>query len=302
MKRVVSIALTACVLVSSFAVMAGAEIRIGILAQRGEEKALQEYGALADYLTRNLGDKVTAVPVRFSQFMDWCRANTGSFIVTNPWFFVRAKALWGAYPLATIKFQGAGPTMGGVILARRDSGIAAIEDMQGKSLICPKFSSPGGWLFQKGEMVRQGVVPERDLRLITETEAESHDEVVLSVRDRKADVGTVRSGLLEAMARENKIALSDFAVINETRHEGFQHKCSTPLYPDWPFAALQDVPLETATRMKKALLAIPPGHPALVQARNVERFVEALDYGPVEELCRFLKVKPFSRSSDQSGK
>ena len=33
----------------------------------------------------------------------------------------------------------------------------------------------------------------------------------------------------------------------------------------------------------------------VARARKIERFVEALDYGPMEDLCRHLKVEPFRR-------
>jgi len=106
-------------------------------------------------------------------------------------------------------------------------------------------------------------------------------------------VGTVRTGILETLQAENKIRMSDFRVIHRVRHEGFPQLCSTPLYPDWPVYSLRHTPPETVAKMKKALLAIPDVHPALWQAGKIERFLEPLDYGPMEELCRLLKVEPF---------
>jgi ABC-type phosphate/phosphonate transport system substrate-binding protein len=129
-----------------------------------------------------------------------------------------------------------------------------------------------------------------------ESAKESHDEVVYAVRDKKADVGTVRTNILETMQREGKISIQDFRVLNEMRHEALPELCSTPLYPDWPVASLGSAPPDLASRMKGALLAIPPGHPALEQARKIERFVDALDYGPMEDLCRLLNVDPFRRT------
>lgn len=128
-----------------------------------------------------------------------------------------------------------------------------------------------------------------------ETAKESHDEVVYAVRDKKADAGTVRTNMLETMQREGKVNMQDFLILNEMRHPGMSEVCSTALYPDWPVASLGATPPDLAAKMKTALLAIPPGHPALEQARKVERFVEALDYGPMEDLCRMLNVDPFRR-------
>ncbi|MGO9567684.1 MAG: phosphate/phosphite/phosphonate ABC transporter substrate-binding protein, partial [Desulfomonilaceae bacterium] len=188
-----------------------------------------------------------------------------------------------------------GDRMCGVIFTRKDSGINSLADIRGKVLMCPKLSSPGGWLFQKGVIVKAGITPEKDLEKLIETAQESHDEVVFAVRDKKADVGTVRNNILETMQREGKINMQDFLVLNQVKHPEVSEACSTPLYPDWPVAALGKTPPELADKMKKALLAVPPGHPALEKARKIDRFVDALDYGPMEELCRLLKVEPFRR-------
>jgi ABC-type phosphate/phosphonate transport system substrate-binding protein len=275
--------------------LARSEIRIGVLAQRGTEIALKEWGPLGEYLTTELKEQVTIVPVNFTAFRDWYSSEPKAYIIANSWFYVRAKVTRKARALVTIKYKGQGTLFGGVIFARRESGITSIQDLKDKVVMCPKFSSLGGWLFEKGVMVNHGINPERDFKKLMESPDESHDGVVIAVRDRKADVGTVRTNLLEAMQREGKIDLSEFIVLNPQHHEHFTVLCSTPLYPDWPVAAMGEVPQEQAERLKKALMAIPTGHPALEKARGIEQFIDALDYGPVEELCRLLKVPPFQR-------
>lgn len=276
-----------------FTTVAQADVKLGMLAQRGAETAVKEWGPLTDYLSDKIGEKVVLVPLKFTEFMDFVDQEPSGFIFTNPWFYVRAKVLKGAKALVTVKYQGSGDMMGGVIFTRNDSGIASLDDLRGKVLMCPKLSSPGGWLFQKGEIVKHGIIPEKDLKQILETAKESHDEVVYAVRDGKVDVGTVRNNLLEALQREGKINMQEFRVLNEMRHENFADLVSTPLYPDWPVAALKNTPPELEAKMKQALLSIPKGDPVLKQARRIEVFVNALDYGPMEELCRFLRVPPF---------
>jgi two-component system, LuxR family, sensor histidine kinase TtrS len=83
--------------------------------------------------------------------------------------------------------------------------------------------------------------------------------------------------------------------LNQMRHPGVSEACSTPLYPDWVVASLGKTPPELADKVKQALLGLPPGHPALVQARKIEQFEEPLDYAPMEELCKRLIVEPFRR-------
>jgi ABC-type phosphate/phosphonate transport system substrate-binding protein len=294
MKRILHMMLILGVVVLCASTVS-AEIKIGMLAQRGAETALKEWGGLETYLTDKLGEKVTVVPLKFTEFMDFCDNEPTGFIFTNPWFYVRAKVLKGAKALATVRYQTSGDKMCGVIFTRKDSGITSLGQLRNKTLMCPKLSSPGGWLYQKGEIVKAGVVPEHDLANLLETKAESHDEVVFAVRDKKVDVGTVRNNILETMQREGKISMQDFLILNQMRHPGVSEACSTPLYPDWAVAALGKTPPELADKVKQALLGLPPGDPALVQARKIEQFEEPLDYAPMEELCKRLIVEPFRR-------
>jgi two-component system, LuxR family, sensor histidine kinase TtrS len=276
------------------AMSAHAEIKIGMLAQRGPEIALSEWSGIADYLTDRMGEKVTVVPLDFMQVLEFCRSEPRGFIFVNSSFYVRGKVLRGAKALVTAKYKGSGAEFGGVIFARRDSGISDFKDMKGKVLMCAKFSSAGGWLFQKGVMVQSGLAPEKECAKVIE--GKTHDEVVYAVRDKKADVGTVRTNILESMQRERKISMDDFVIIHPVKHPDFPEVCSTPLYPDWPVASLSKTPPDVAEKLKAAFLAIEPGHPALEQARKLERFVPALDYGPLEDLMRNLRVEPFRSS------
>ncbi|MFH0824885.1 MAG: phosphate/phosphite/phosphonate ABC transporter substrate-binding protein, partial [Pseudomonadota bacterium] len=230
---------------------AHAEIKLGVLAHRGPETTMKEWGALADYLSAEMGEKVTVIPVKFSQFLDFCDAEKAAFIFANPWYYVRAKVLKNAKALATVEYEGAGTRFGGVIIARKDSGITKVQDMVGKVVMVPRLQSPGGWLFQKGVIVEAGISPEKQFKALLETAGESHDEVVISIKERKAEVGTVRTGILEAMQREGKISLSEFNIINKIQHPDFPFVCCTPLYPDWPIAALGEVPAWASARMER---------------------------------------------------
>ncbi|MFC1835805.1 phosphate/phosphite/phosphonate ABC transporter substrate-binding protein [Thermodesulfobacteriota bacterium] len=206
--------------------------------------------------------------------------------------FVRAKVKRGAKALVTVKNRGSGVLFGGVIFTKKDGGINGMSDLRGKALMCPKFSSAGGWIFQKGVIVKAGIKPEADCSRLLE--GRTHDAVAYAVRDGKADVGTVRTNVLERMKQAGKIDIKQFKILHPVRHQGFPELCSTPLYPTWPIASLRDTPTNRAAELKAALLSMPPDHPALTPCR-VEKFEEAQDYGPLEELLKFVKADPFRR-------
>lgn len=267
-----------------------AEYEIGILAKRGKKNIEKEWSGLAAYLTDQLHERVTFKPLEFKEIVTYCENNPDKFIFVNPWFYVRAKVKCGARALATVKNDKSGGMFGGVIFSKKGSGIESLRDVQGKRLICPKFSSAGGWLFQKGVLLKAGIKPEKDCKSLKE--AGTHDSTVLAVLKGEAEVGTVRTNILERMQAEGKIRIDDFVVINPMNYPNFPELCSTALYPTWPIAALRDVPVSQAQRLKKALLDIPEGHQSLSMCK-VDKFVDALDYQPMENLLLALGVQPF---------
>ncbi|MBU4220530.1 MAG: phosphate/phosphite/phosphonate ABC transporter substrate-binding protein [Euryarchaeota archaeon] len=69
----------------------------------------------------------------------------------------------------------------------------------------------GGWQMSLREFNDYGIDPSRELAGIEFT-GFPHDLVVYVIRDGKADAGTVRTGILESMAAEGKINLTDFRI------------------------------------------------------------------------------------------
>ena len=65
MKKI-GLVLFAMVLMVVFAGSAYAEIKLGVLAKRGNKRATEKWGATADYLTSKLGEKVTLIPLKFT--------------------------------------------------------------------------------------------------------------------------------------------------------------------------------------------------------------------------------------------
>ncbi len=268
------------------------EIQIGVLALRGIDEADKSWSPLGKYLTSKMGQQVKFIPTAFVEMMFFCRDHPEAFIIANPSFFIKAKVKYHAEPVLTLNMKKGGDSFGGVIISKKGSGIEKLNDIKQKNLICAKFSSAGGWHYQKAVMLENGIHPEKDCKTLTE--AVTHDGVVFAIYDGKADVGTLRTGILENMAGAAKINLSDFVIIHPMKHPGFNLVCSTPLYPEWPLAKLSKTPPNTVAALKAELKAIPAGHYSLATNR-VETFIDPLDYTPVENMMKLLKIDPFRR-------
>ena len=108
----------------------------------------------------------------------------------------------------------------------------------------------------------------------------------------QADAGTVRTNILERMAAQGLIELNQFKVINPRPTDRFPLVHSTALYPEWPFSKVSHTPNELAQKVAVALLNMPPEHPA-AQHGSYAGWTVPLDYQPVHELFRRLKLPPY---------
>ncbi|MBN2561580.1 MAG: PAS domain S-box protein [Phycisphaerae bacterium] len=274
-------------------------IKIGVLAKRGLDKCLEEWGPTAEYLTSQVpGYSFTIVPFGFEEVDQAVARGDVDFVLANPSFYVGLERLHGAGRIATLKNRcatGVCTVVGGVIFCRADrEDIQCLADLKGKTFMAVKETSFGGWQAAWRELKEHGIGPYRDLADLQF--GGTHDAVVYAVRDGKVDSGTVRTDTLERMAQEGKIGLDDFRVFAHD-HTGkdacyFPFLHSTNVYPEWPFFKVKHTPDELAQAVALALLNMPPDSPAANAARCAGWTVP-LNYQPVHECLRELRVGPY---------
>ena len=118
------------------------------------------------------------------------------------------------------------------------------------------------------------------------------DNVINAVLNGSGDAGFVRTGVLEAMAREGKLELSQIRILNQKHVDNFHLLLSTRLYPEWPFAALPHADQNIARRVAAVLFEL-EDDPAVAKSMGIRGFSTPSDYSPVEELLRELRMPPF---------
>ena len=276
-------------------------INIGVLAFRGSDKTLEMWQPTADYLSQQLpGYRFTIEALTHDTINNAVANGTIDFVLTNPASYATLEAKHGISRIATLrnrKTGGAYTLFGAIIFTRADrTDITTINDLTGKSFMAVHPNAFGGWWMAWRKMKKHGLDPQRDLASL-QFSGFPHDRVVMAVKQGKVDAGTVRTDILERMAREGIIDIKDFRIISPQLSPGFPFAHSTRLYPEWPFATTRHVPNELAQRVAIALLSMPSdGHVAL--AANSAGWTIPLDYQPVHELMQELKVGPY----DELGK
>jgi len=183
-----------------------------------------------------------------------------------------------------------GSQFAGVIIANKAKGINKVADLKGKKVMAFKFgSSAAAYVFQVYHVSKQGIEPSRDFAVFKE--AKKQDDIVLAVKSGIFDAGFIKSGLLEAMAKEGKIKLSDFTIVDK-RSDNLTDVHSTIPYPNWYLAARAKVSSALVGKVKKAALSLKATDAAAKKAKIVG-FVKPLKLDDMKATLKALKLPPY---------
>lgn len=269
------------------------QIKIGVLANMGTEETLSCWNPTAHYLTAEIPQRSFAIfPLGYDSLRKVVESGEVDFVITNPSDYVELESAYGTTRIATLKmlFHGAPLKMyGGVIFTRAErNDITDLSHIEGKKFMAVEKGSLGGWQSAWREFNDNRIDPFDDFAGLEFT-GFPHDRVVYAVRDGKADAGAVRTGVLESMAAEGKINLSDFRILNPQVREDFPQLLSTRLYPEWALAKTKHTPDELAVQVIIALLKLShESEPA--RAAAIAGWTVPLDYMAVHELMMELRI------------
>jgi len=276
------------------------EVRIGVLAKRGAVQARAQWSPVADYLSRSIpGEHFVIVPLGFSAIQSAVTLGRIDFVLANSYIYVNLETRGLVTAIATMKnlrLGGAYTRFGGVIFTRADrTDLRELGDLRGTTFMAVDERSLGGYLMARLAFRRSGLDLARDMKDLRF--GGTHDAVVYAVRDGIVDAGTVRTDTLERMQKEGLIDLHKFRILHRQESAddtGFPFAHSTRLYPEWPLAETWRTPEQLADRVALALLDMPSDHPA-ARAARIAGWNVPLNYQPVHELLRVLRVEPYAK-------
>jgi len=273
------------------------EINIAIRAHNGANYALQRWNATIDYLNEKIPQHhFNLIPVVSLEELKQRSAQLEfDFILTNPSNYIEMSLTQNAGRILTLinKRQGQGYThFGSVIFTRADQkDINNLQDLKGKRLLAVSETAFGGWRVAWLELLNNDIDPYSDLAELKFADGIQKD-VVFGVLSGHADVGVVRTDMLERLAAAGKIDLSSIRILGEKHAKDFGFLHSTELYPEWPLVKHETASPELAKQVTIALLQLDENHPAAQQGQYVGWSVP-LDYSPVHDLIKKLKIGPY---------
>lgn len=269
-------------------------LKIGVLAFRPKVQVLAQWNPLAQYLQQQLETNVTLTAYGYLELKSAILNDDLDIVMTNPAHYISLRHnnhLSAPLVMQITKNNGYElTTFGGVIFTKKTSLVTKLADINQYSIAVTKQESLGGYQMQAYELFSAGLsLPKEQHLLIT---GMPHDNVVNAVLSEKAEVGFVRSGVLESLHSEGKIDIANIRILNQQKTAGFPLIKSTPLYPEWPVAITQNVDNYLARQITIALLALQPENEAAIKA-GIHGFTIPSTYSAVEDLLRELRVKPF---------
>ena len=271
-------------------------VKIGVLAFRGKAQTLEHWTATADYLTESVsGYQFVIIPLALEEMEDAVRDKKLDFAITNSGHYITLAARYGGSRLVTMNARGPSSQenlTGSVIITRADSrDIFKLDDLRGKTFMSV---APQAFCFQtaKYRMQEQGLDPKKDFKKLLFV-GFPQDYIATAVKRGIIDAGNIRTGVLEAMAAEGKIKLSDFRILAPKKLDGFPYVSSTKVYPEWPFIKLKETDKALSQKVAIALLSMAhDSKPAL--KGHYAGWTVPLDYSSVHNLFRALKAGPYA--------
>lgn len=270
------------------------EAVIGVLAFRSKPETLREWQPLAQYLNTKISSHRFIIrPLSYAEFNQAAASDELDFMFTNPEHYIYLSAKYDASRMATlIRANVSGKELtqfGGVIIARSNRhDIQSLADIKGKNIAAVDELSLGGYLAQRVVLNGVGIDVTKDAKIqFTDM---PHDKVVYIVESGSADVGFIRTGVLEKMAKEGKIDRNDFKIIHPMGR--FPQALSTPLYPEWPFASSKHTERVLANQVGVALLNLPYGSD-IAKSAGYYGWNIPLSYEGIRTMMQELRIKPY---------
>ena len=274
-------------------------VRIGVLAFRPKPETMKQWTPLAATLKRAIPQHDFFVEAyTYPELEQAVSDKRVDFVLSNPGHFVLlSRRLGVSAPLATLIVDVDGAPLssfGGVIFTRAErTDLNQLADLKNKKLVASDLGSFGGYQAQAYELALAGIQLPEDAAL--QIVGMPQDNAVKAVLEGGFDAGFVRTGVMEALAREGKLDLSQIRILNQQHIANFPQLLSTRLYPEWPFAALPHAD-ENITRRVAAVLFELEENKAATRAMGIHGFSTPSDYSPVEELQRELRLPPFDKT------
>lgn len=253
-------------------------LRIGLIPEMNIFKQKQRFRLLGEYLANKTGVPVEfTIITRYGNILESFTSEKMDGVFFGSFTGAMAISKLGVVPLARPVNLDGSSTYHGLLLVRKDSGIASVEDMRGKRMAFVEKATTAGYLFPLAYLREHGV---KDPAVYFKENffTGSHDAAIDAVLDGKADVAAAKNSIYDRVEKDNPRLKAELKII-----------ARSPLVPSNGLCVRKDLPAGLREKLKQALLglAADPAGQAVLAELGAQRFIEttAKDYQPVFEMA-----------------
>eukprot|EP00930_Biecheleria_cincta_P091975 TRINITY_DN816_c0_g1_i4.p1 TRINITY_DN816_c0_g1~~TRINITY_DN816_c0_g1_i4.p1 ORF type:complete len:1626 (-),score=295.71 TRINITY_DN816_c0_g1_i4:39-4916(-) len=236
-------------------------VEIGGLAIQGADAFYNKEGKTFEtYLTQVLntsyGLEFKAIALNFNQNFEYVSDSRLDFIYSNPAAYT---CMMVEFELATVasllnfRKGNALNKFAGVIFARANATqFSNTEDLRNATIAAVSISGLGAMQLQQADLLRRNLDIMTDVKRLVFTG--NQNKIVEDVESGYADVGFVRTDMIDRSVAAGTTKWEYFKVINEVADASFPFKRSTDFTPEWPIGALKHVSDEVKELVSRALM------------------------------------------------
>ncbi|SDV04889.1 phosphonate transport system substrate-binding protein [Pseudomonas mucidolens] len=196
---------------------AGDKLRIGLIPSEDSQAMIESSKQVLSRLETKLGMPVEPfVATDYNGVIEALRAGKLDVAYLGPFSYVLATSVADveAFAVAVTKKTGQSAYKS-LILARKDSGMRELSDLEGRTFAFVDPSSASGHLFPKAGLEQAGFDPAKLFSRVIFSG--SHDASILAVANQKVDAAAVADRILANAVARGLVKQDDFQVVWSSR-------------------------------------------------------------------------------------
>ncbi|APZ54421.1 sensor histidine kinase [Salipiger abyssi] len=259
-------------------------LKIGVLDFMGEDAALARWDATGTALNAALPEhRFELVALDIPALETALEAGALDFVITNPGHYA---ALEYRFHISRIATAETGDPVASTLVAK--APMAGIGALAGKRLAVVSPEAFGGFQVIWDEMVSVDAgLPGRVELVVTGFPMQRAADAVLA---GEADAAVLRGCLLETLRSADPARYGPLHAVATRPAAETACAVSSAVYPGWPFAKAPGTSPGLAKQVAVALLSMQEG----------DLWTVPLDYQPVHDLLRRLRIGPYARNGPVS--
>ncbi|WP_460119702.1 phosphonate ABC transporter substrate-binding protein [Pseudomonas sp. H3_G09] len=216
-KQFLRVASLTVIALGASQVWAKDKLTIGLIPSEDSQAMIESSKQVLDDLQSKIGMPVMPfVATDYNGIIEALRSGKLDVAYLGPFSYVLATSVADveAFSVAVTKKTGQSAYKS-VILARKDSGIHSLADLQGHTFAFVDPSSASGHLFPKAGLEQAGFAPDSLFKRVIFSG--SHDASILAVENRKVDAAAVADRIFASAVAKGVVKQDDFEIVWSSR-------------------------------------------------------------------------------------